>query len=249
MTNRKKTISSKDFKKNNRRAFLIAGLSALCGVVGLTQILKEDSDTDASKGLFRRGFHANEKFWKSLFNSKREDSLTAAPSNGTEARVNGDIGLEEDVNLEEWRLYYESPTLKKTFTLQDLAKMTRVSSHSEFRCVEGWSMPIGYDGIRFSDFLNTIDPDSAKLPYVGMETPNADYYVGLDMESMLHPQTFLADRMNGEPLGAEHGEPLRLIIPIKYGIKNLKRIGRIFITSERPPDYWAENGYDWYSGL
>lgn len=87
------------------------------------------------------------------------------------------------------------------------------------------------------------------MPYVGLETPYGEYYVSLDMESMLHPQTTLADKMNGAPLGPDHGEPLRLIIPIKYGIKNLKCIGKIFLSETRPPDYWAENGYDWYAGL
>jgi DMSO/TMAO reductase YedYZ molybdopterin-dependent catalytic subunit len=69
------------------------------------------------------------------------------------------------------------------------------------------------------------------------------------MESMLHPQTLLAYEMNGKPLSIAHGAPLRLIIPVKYGIKSLKRVGRITFARHRPPDYWAERGYDWFSGL
>jgi DMSO/TMAO reductase YedYZ molybdopterin-dependent catalytic subunit len=82
-----------------------------------------------------------------------------------------------------------------------------------------------------------------------METPNGEYYVGLDIESALHPQTLLAYEMNDQPLTLEHGAPLRLIIPVKYGIKNLKRIGTITFSDKRPRDYWAEQGYDYYSGL
>ena len=59
----------------------------------------------------------------------------------------------------------------------------------------------------------------------------------------------LAWEMNGKPLEPLHGAPLRLVIPVKYGIKNLKRVGRIFFSSRRPPDYWAEQGYDWFAGL
>ena len=66
---------------------------------------------------------------------------------------------------------------------------------------------------------------------------------------MMHEQTLLAYEMNGDPLNAKHGFPLRLVIPVKYGIKNLKQIGKIFFSDERPPDYWAERGYDWYAGL
>jgi DMSO/TMAO reductase YedYZ molybdopterin-dependent catalytic subunit len=36
---------------------------------------------------------------------------------------------------------------------------------------------------------------------------------------------------------------------VKYGIKSIKRIGRIIFTDERPRDFWAERGYDWYAGL
>ncbi|MBV9306300.1 MAG: molybdopterin-dependent oxidoreductase, partial [Acidobacteriaceae bacterium] len=67
--------------------------------------------------------------------------------------------------------------------------------------------------------------------------------------SALHPQTLLCYEMNGAPLTGEHGAPLRLVIPVKYGIKNLKRIGSITYTDQRPDDYWAERGYDYYAAL
>ena len=84
--------------------------------------------------------------------------------------------------------------------------------------------------------------------YVMLSTPDGAYYVGLDIESALHPQTLLCYEMNGQPLTRGHGAPLRLAIPVKYGIKNIKRIGTIRFTDERPADYWAERGYDWYAG-
>jgi DMSO/TMAO reductase YedYZ molybdopterin-dependent catalytic subunit len=82
-----------------------------------------------------------------------------------------------------------------------------------------------------------------------MVTPGEGYYVGLDMPSALHPQTLLAWEMNGEPLTGEHGAPLRLSIPVKYGIKNIKRIGAIGYREKEPADYWCERGYDFYAGL
>jgi DMSO/TMAO reductase YedYZ molybdopterin-dependent catalytic subunit len=54
--------------------------------------------------------------------------------------------------------------------------------------------------------------------------------------------------MNGAPLPPLHGAPLRLAIPVKYGIKNIKRIGVIRLTDIRPADFWGERGYDWYAG-
>ena len=75
------------------------------------------------------------------------------------------------------------------------------------------------------------------------DEPDDGYYVGMNLPSILHPQTLLAYEMNGAPLTLQHGAPLRLVTTTKYGIKQTKRI-----TDERPADYWGERGYDWYSG-
>jgi DMSO/TMAO reductase YedYZ molybdopterin-dependent catalytic subunit len=83
---------------------------------------------------------------------------------------------------------------------------------------------------------------------VRLETPGGGYYVGLDLASALHPQTLLCYAMNDAPLTPAHGAPLRLVIPVKYGIKNIKRLGVIRFVHERPGDYWAERGYDWFAG-
>ena len=146
-------------------------------------------------------------------------------------------------------------------TLDDIKSLPRVEMTTELKCIEGWSVVVNWTGARFSDFIgkyqpatrNGSQPDAANhpenlVPYISMVTPDGGYYVGMDMPSILHPQTLLAYEMNGAPLTLEHGAPLRLVTPTKYGIKQIKRIGRISFTGERPADYWAERGYDWYSG-
>ena len=82
-----------------------------------------------------------------------------------------------------------------------------------------------------------------------METPDGTYYVGLDMKSAMHPQTLLCYEMNDLPLPENHGAPLRLIIPVKYGVKNLKRIGKIFFSDLPPRDYWHDAGYEYDAAL
>src|SRR2546428_9439924 len=47
------------------------------------------------------------------------------------------------------------------------------------------------------------------------------------MEELVHPRTLFALGMNGEPLTPEHGAPLRLVIPFKYGYKSSKLITKI----------------------
>ncbi len=146
-------------------------------------------------------------------------------------------------------------------TLDDIKRLPRVEMTTELKCIEGWSVIVNWAGARFSDFAAQFQPatrsggapDARNRPddlmqYVSLVTPDGGYYVGMDMPSALHPQTLLCYEMNGQPLNAAHGAPLRLVTPVKYGIKHIKRIGRISFTDTRPADFWAERGYDWYSG-
>jgi hypothetical protein len=148
-----------------------------------------------------------------------------------------------------------------TLTLAEIKQLPRVEMVTQLKCIEGWSVIVRWAGARLADLIakyppltkSGSDPDVMRRPddlvgYVSLETPDSEYYVGIDMESALHPQTLLCYEMNGQPLSLKHGAPLRLVIPVKYGIKNIKRIGKITYTDKRPADYWAERGYDWYSG-
>lgn len=146
-------------------------------------------------------------------------------------------------------------------TLDDIKALPRVDMVTELKCIEGWSVVVHWTGARFRDFAakyvpqsrTNAPPDVMSRPddlvrYASLETPGGGYYVGLEMASALHPQTLLCYEMNGQPLSLQHGAPLRLVTPTKYGIKHLKRIGTIRFTDRRPADYWAEQGYDWYAG-
>jgi DMSO/TMAO reductase YedYZ molybdopterin-dependent catalytic subunit len=169
-----------------------------------------------------------------------------------QVRVNSDIGLKQiNFKAEEWAL-----SVKKTngnilkIDLSELQKLPKTEIIFDFKCVEGWDQIQHWAGVKFLDFVEHYNlQELATRNYVGMETPDGKYYIGLDKESAMHPQTILAYQMNDQRLTLEHGAPLRLIIPVKYGIKNLKRIGIITFSNKRPRDYWAERGYDYYSGL
>jgi DMSO/TMAO reductase YedYZ molybdopterin-dependent catalytic subunit len=55
--------------------------------------------------------------------------------------------------------------------------------------------------------------------------------------------------MNGADLAFEHGAPIRLAIPVKYGVKNIKWVTSITFQNDKPTDFWGDQGYDWYTGL
>ena len=123
-------------------------------------------------------------------------------------------------------------------------------------CVEGWSAIAWWSGFRFDDLLHAYPPvsqakwahleSSVNLDANGNPDP---YFVSLDLLTALHPQTLLATHLNGKPLTVEHGAPLRLIVPVKLGLKNIKAITRITFTKDEPPDYWAQRGYSRYDGI
>ena len=59
----------------------------------------------------------------------------------------------------------------------------------------------------------------------------------------------LATHLSGKSLPVEHGAPLRLLVPMKLGLKNIKAITSITYSLEEPADYWNERGYSKYDGL
>ena len=257
-------LSSADAKRRmsaaSRRGFLVSGAAALLGVFGWRWMSDE-----TKTGIYRRAFEFNEKVSQIFYRPTRL-APEFSPDRITAARFNGDAGLKGEFDAASWRLRIgglAGRTEDLMLTLDEIKSLPRTEMTTEFKCIEGWSTIVHWAGVRFSDLLlkyppkthNSSQPDVINRPqdlvqYVSMTTPDEEYYVGWDMPSILHPQTLLAFEMNGEPLRPEHGAPLRLASPTKYGIKQIKRIGRIEFTSDRPRDFWAEPqyGYDWYAG-
>jgi len=137
-------------------------------------------------------------------------------------------------------------------TMEDILKLPKRELVTQFKCIEGWSQIVHWGGVRMADFLDAYPPEKTgnqEPRFVYMETPDGDYYTGYDMEVCRHPQTLLVTEMMGAPLTQFHGAPLRLHMPTKYGYKQIKRIGLISYTNEKPDDYWTKLGYDWYAGL
>jgi len=123
-------------------------------------------------------------------------------------------------------------------------------------CVEGWSAIAWWGGIRFADLLAAFPPapearwaamrSSVSIDRAGRPEP---YYVSIDLDTARHPQTLLATHQNGWPLKLAHGSPMRLVAPMKLGLKNIKAVTDITYTAGEPADYWNERGYSKYDGL
>jgi DMSO/TMAO reductase YedYZ molybdopterin-dependent catalytic subunit len=230
------------------RSLLVGAVLFGAAIFGLLKVFHQPHQNGIPATL-RQVHEANGRLWKALLSQDRKTPSGPLPPSGTAPRFNGNIGLNTELLPKKWRLrIFTEEKLVRTLSIHDIRWLPQTHTSTQFFCVEGWSTFFSYSGVRFSDFMKIYGIDT-HYQYVGLDTPNHQYYVSIDMDSMLHPQTLLAYEMNEKPLAVEHGAPLRLMIPIKYGIKSLKRIGSIRFSNHRPHDYWEERGYDWFAGL
>lgn len=146
---------------------------------------------------------------------------------------------------------------EESLAIADLLARFRVRDQvTRLCCVEGWSAVAWWGGFPFAELLRAFPPaggakwakltSSVNLDGGGRPDP---YYVSIDLETARHPQALLATHFSGEPLPVEHGAPLRLVVPMKLGLKNIKAITSIAYSTGEPADYWNERGYSKYDGL
>ncbi len=289
----------------SRRSFLIGGAAVLAAFGGY-EWLDRAPQMDQLQTPLRLAENWNAGVGKTLFH----DSVLAPTyprSHATPLRVNGDIGIDEDLILDSWRLQVvgldrperypqftsdvtswnyrssddstpqpdasqgqdvkeegsaqqavpASMAMQKTpgilLTMADVEKLPAAEMVTQFKCIEGWSQIVLWKGARFRDFMKAYPPKlsfDGNLPkYVSMETSGGDFFCGYNTASLLNPQTLLCYAMGDRPLSADHGAPLRLAMPLKYGYKQIKQIAKVTYTNQQPQDYWANVGYDWYGGL
>ena len=161
--------------------------------------------------------------------------------------------------LPNWRLTISGLASGRMESLGAADLLARFPVHEQitrFVCVEGWSAIAWWGGLRFPDLLAAFPPApgarwAALRSAVNLDSRgNPDpYYVSLDLETARHPQALLATHQNGRPLTLAHGAPVRLLVPMKLGLKNIKAVTDIVYMAKEPPDYWNERGYSRYDGL
>jgi len=248
-TGKKRTLEQ-EIRYRTIVAFSVFFVCLTCGGLLFARLYNEPTTGEDVQPTLRAGLRANEKMFSLFYSKSREAKVFSKSDAATKVRVNGDVGMDGELDTS-WRLKIaRNPRDTLVITLADIKALPKTEVVFDFKCVEGWSQVTWWGGVRFSDFMKKYNlVQQTAMRYVGMVTPDESYYVGNDMPSMLQPQTLLCYEMNGKPLPQNQGYPLRLIIPVKYGIKHLKRIGVMYFSNDKPKDYWAERGYDYFSGL
>jgi sulfoxide reductase catalytic subunit YedY len=132
-----------------------------------------------------------------------------------------------------------------------LKKMPLEERVYRFRCVEAWAMTVPWSGFPLKALVDLAKPLSG-AKYVQMETFNDPkiasgqrqswypwpYVEGLTMAEATNELAFIATGLYGKPIPKQNGAPLRLVVPWKYGFKNIKSLVRLSFTDKRPKTFW-----------
>jgi len=252
-----------------RRDLLLFGAGAIAAVAGggylLPQttlkrlgIIYENKNWPRKEWLLNRSLRIDDDVAEALY-SRNRLVPTYTKSQITPLRNNYN-GVTPDASyIPEWRLTLDGLASGLSVSLDIRTLLASFQLHEQITrlvCVEGWSAIAWWAGLRFDDLLRAHPPMS-QAKWARLESSvnlgpwgNPDpYFVSLDLATARHPQTLLATHLNGGPLTVEHGAPLRLVAPVKLGLKNIKAITRITYTKDEPADYWAKRGYSRYDGI
>ena len=145
--------------------------------------------------------------------------------------------------------------VKKPQTL-DIDELVRLMPLEErlyrHRCVEAWSMAVPWTGFPLTAFLDLVKPLSSARFMRMLTFNNLDqapgmrdtsypwpYFEGLSLAEASNELALFVTGIYGHELTKQHGAPIRLVVPWKYGYKSIKSIVRVEFTAERPGTFWS----------
>ena len=255
-------------RNRTRREVLAFGIGAAAVATGAGYLLpqntlsrlgvRRDMSAPGKEWLLNRALRIDDDVAEALY-SRNRMVPTYTKSQITPIKNNYNGATPEPWYISSWKLALDGLASGVSISLDIRTLMKRFSVHEQitrFVCVEGWSAIAWWAGLRFDDLLRAYPPisqakwarveSSVNLDNSGNPDP---YFVSIDLATARHPQTLLATHHNGQPLTVEHGAPIRLLVPVKLGLKNVKAITRIAYSAEEPRDYWAPYGYSSYDGI
>lgn len=257
----------RSLRRWTRRDLLLFGAGSVAALGGLSYALPTETlerlglrgwDSPRKQWFLNRALRLDDDVAEALYSQNRMVP-TYTKSQITPLKNNYNGATPDPSYIPGWKLTLEGLASGLSVSLDLHNLLTRFTSHEQITrlvCVEGWSAIAWWSGVKFDDLLHAYSPmpqarwarveSSVNLDLDGNPDP---YYMSLDLPTARHPQTLLATHFNGKPLTVDHGAPVRLLVPVKLGLKNVKAVTKITYTAEEPKDYWAERGYSRYDGI
>ena len=145
------------------------------------------------------------------------------------------------INREQWYLFVGGLVKNpKTFYFDSIVALKSKTQVSRLKCVECWSANAKWEGVSLETIFEIVKPmEQAKWVYFRSVD---GYYESIPLKDLLSPRVLLVYKMNDELLPPEHGAPLRLLFPSKYGYKNIKYITRMEFFEKDKSGYWPDEG-------
>jgi DMSO/TMAO reductase YedYZ molybdopterin-dependent catalytic subunit len=260
-------IAPRVLRYRTRRDFLLFGAGAIATLAGSGFLLPQDTlrrmgvrrtvDSPAKEWFLNRALRIDDDVAEALYSgNRRVPTYTKSQITPLKNNYNGST---PDPGYIGWNLTIDGLDSGLSISLDIRNLMTHFSVQEQITrlvCVEGWSAIAWWAGLRFDDLLSAYPPMSRAKWACVESSVNLDesgnpgpYFMSIDLATARHPQTLLATHLNGQPLTVDHGAPLRLLVPVKLGLKNVKAITKITYSAEEPRDYWGERGYSRYDGI
>ena len=130
-------------------------------------------------------------------------------------------------------------------TWEEFNKLPRTQIHCDLHCVTRWSrFDNRFEGVPLTEVMKLVTPKPSA--HFAMVRGEHGYTANLPLEDLMKPETMFAFSHDGEPLTADHGGPLRLIVPHLYLWKSVKWVRGLSLMAEDEPGFWEQNGYHIY---
>jgi DMSO/TMAO reductase YedYZ molybdopterin-dependent catalytic subunit len=149
-----------------------------------------------------------------------------------------------DVDYSRWRLEVDG-LVERPFqlSLEEFRQLPRVQVFADFHCVTRWSR-LGnlWEGVSTRILLQRAGI-RAEARFAILHACDRDWSANLPLEDFLAAESLLADTHDGRPINADHGGPVRAVVPHLYAWKSAKWLRRIELTDVDRPGYWERVGY------
>jgi DMSO/TMAO reductase YedYZ molybdopterin-dependent catalytic subunit len=130
-----------------------------------------------------------------------------------------------------------------TWTWEEFRSLPRVKVKSDFHCVTRWSrLDNEWEGVSAREIIKRAGV-SANAAFVLVHTYDQDWTTNLPLADFSAADVLFADTHDGQPLPAEHGGPLRLVVPRLYAWKSAKWVRGVEFLDHDRAGYWEELGY------
>ena len=130
----------------------------------------------------------------------------------------------------------------QTWTWDDLHALPESEYRGAIHCVTTWSkFDTRFGGVSVDVLLDAAGP-KAEATHV-LATSTTGYTTNLPLEHVRGGQAWLAWSFDGQPLSAEHGGPVRLLVPHLYFWKSAKWVRGLRFMEDDEPGFWEANGY------